>query len=128
MTKFAAKKASACLTAALAVAGPAEAEQRLPELEFYQGTHLPEGATGLILHRNDSRAGDHSEWRHYTVQTPYGPVVLRHRDTVNNRCPKACPDPLEVVALPTGLLARPMQIETPENQIGVIILEPYVGF
>lgn len=55
-----------------------------------------------------------------TIETPYGPLTIVHDRTPNSRCNPECPDSIEVVDWPQGVVARPWRLDVPERDSGVI--------
>jgi hypothetical protein len=63
-----------------------------------------------------------------TLDTPHGPVALRYTTTLPSQPgDPASADRAQVIALPDGLAAVPMEIEIMETQTGRICLVRYVG-
>ncbi|MAM60822.1 hypothetical protein [Maritimibacter sp. UBA3975] len=62
----------------------------------------------------------------YTFETPHGTVVVEHVIT-KNEPGGCCADTLSVVALPDGVLARPMFMEIQEGETGAVELFRWLG-
>jgi hypothetical protein len=62
----------------------------------------------------------------YTFETDHGTVVVEHTIT-KNEPGGCCADTLTVVALPDGVLARPMFMEIQEGERGAVELFQWLG-
>ncbi len=105
----------------------AERDAPLPLFDYYEGDLLPEGAVGMVIVNNEVRSAMPG-WQESVVETPHGPLVLRHLETQNSLCDVPCPDYVEVVLPPPGMRAEPLELEIAEGEAGMIHLLPYLGF
>lgn len=83
-----------------------------------------DGVVGIITHNNMVTQASGAEM---TLDTPYGPVVMRLDMTPNSQCDPACPDTLEVWSLPDNIIAIPSAVTTPENAQDYITLYEWAG-
>lgn len=125
------------LIAVVASCVPANADlhEQLAGLTYEQAQELtffpsddPE-AFGTILLENRNLQGSKPGIRVRVVDTPFGPVTLEHNVTLNLEygCGYPCPDTLEVIDMPGGMIARPPFIEVEEGSSATIQLLPYLG-
>jgi hypothetical protein len=121
------------ITAALASCQPAYANGHLTDWDAID-THSPEvyydhtqdGASfGRIVHYNQQTTATTIE--ELEIETARGIVKLKINRTKNNECARACPDTLEVIDVPAGVVAVPFIISTEEGLVGSIKLYIYEG-
>jgi hypothetical protein len=63
-----------------------------------------------------------------TIHTPHGPVVLRYTTTIASQPgDTTSADRAQIMDLPEGLAAVPMELEILETQTGRICLVRYIG-
>lgn len=70
---------------------------------------------GVLRYVNEETFLDGAEAIETTLHTPHGPLVVLTTRTQNNLCDPACPDMLEVVRAPDGLIAVPGVVEVGEG-------------
>lgn len=117
----------ALLSSTAAFADPLDPESDYApreEVSFISGGEAP--MVGQIIHRNAFTYGGAGP-ASVLLFTPLGQITLTLTITPNSGCVTPCPDTLEVIDLPPGLIATPSMIETQEGQTGVIAVYHYLG-
>lgn len=87
---------------------------------------LSDGAIGEIVHHNRETRGLLGEAR-YEFETTRGMVILRLVTTTNGYCSPGCPDLVEVVEVPPGVVAIPRYSHTPEEGVAILTLFEFTG-
>lgn len=93
------------------------------ELNIYMIDNSGKPYVATILRHNRADSGN-STVTEFVFETPWGDVTVRSTTTPNSECSPPCPDILEVIDIPSGLSAIPLQVVIPENGTGEIRLYP----
>lgn len=72
----------------------------------------------------ENRAGSYN--RAESLDTPHGPVVLNYRTVGGHNAMDA--DQVQVLSLPDGVLADPMDMALPDGETGRVCLMEFLGF
>ncbi len=98
-----------------------------PEAYFEAMDRTEDGQIGTIFHFNQLTFGLSKET--ITLETSYGPIVVIINRIPNIDCEpvEACPDSIEIVELPDGLIVYTEKVITKEYGLSAIKVYEYLG-